>query len=640
MGIEVDGDLPGRPSQDQEDTTVNRSRALAPVVAALAFGAAVLFLRYACGPSGEVGNELPEGNGERATRRPAGRAARDFETPTRGAVESGPRLESRPTDIQAFGSLIIRVVTAEARLPIPGERISVGRDPAARQYGPVVDLRADEDGRAVVDRVEPGSYEIVTFRGGTWKGAVAAGAEATKVEIVVPGLVGGTVRVVDEVGRPVAGAAILLTIDQNRATSVEVGVSDESGTAVVPTLALGRAVCASKAGYLRSDFEIVERVAGVIGEIRLVLRVGAVTLHGRVTDLGGSPVSGAAVLYGRRSMANTSDKSGKHRRLPGCSETITNADGNYVLADLSPSNHSSDPSSRILSVEHPRFSVFKHRVEVLKDTAFDVVMLEGGRVVGVVLDEERRPLAMRVHVDDFDGHLDRFPSVTASSPVDGSFALTNVGPGSRTIRALDYRVEGSAVVNVTEGGEVRCEIIVSKGTTISGRVIGAKRGKVKVSAYDQSNGAVYEWNHADDAGNFEISKCRDGASYVLVVRDERGAVIGLKNSVIGGARDVLVDLDIDTGARIEGRIIEGAARVESRIVYACSSTVPAARPIESALSADGTYRFGPLAVGTYSIYCHVPFEPGSRRWITKDLGTVEIGAMDRLKELRSRLSEP
>jgi hypothetical protein len=186
--------------------------------------------------------------------------------------------------------------------PAPGFRIDVYNDDA------LIPHRIAEDAVAVATTDEEGEYEATLWLAGRYslavttpRGAPASGKwqqleapeEVVDFQYDEAGVSG---VVVDEVGKPVEGAVVLLRWQGLELTETRGVLSAADGSFSLPMLAAGPVVLeAHREGYRSAEPLSLEFVAGVaLGPLKLVLRKES-SLRGVVTSAAGAPVPQARV---------------------------------------------------------------------------------------------------------------------------------------------------------------------------------------------------------------------------------------------------------------------------------------------------------------------------------------------------------
>ena len=238
-----------------------------------------------------------------------------------------------------------------------------------------------------------------------------------ELRLQTPAAVSG--RVVDEDDRPVAGIVVTarrkVTWMGNQDTT-----TSSDGTFVLPTLDAGPyELSARSAGYATA------RVDGIVAPAEgIVLRLrenGA--LRGIVTDPNRKPVAGFVV---RVEQYVPIDSKTPRRTVPAT--RVFAEDGRFEIADLEPGAYDIEidaagyAAARVLGIEVPPGSYGDG----------SVALVSGSSINGTVTDAVTGKPIAGARLSLFGGP----DGATVASGSDGSFAIDNVSPGLRSVRAL------------------------------------------------------------------------------------------------------------------------------------------------------------------------------------------------------------
>lgn len=395
-------------------------------------------------------------------------------------------------------------------------------------------------------------------------------------------------RVEDASGEPVPGASVRLRPAPPPPGTVGVEVRRSENTADVEAgpdgsfafaeVAPGAVTLeASAEGFVPPEpVELQVPADGQVQEVRLVLGRGAV-VGGWITNAGGEPVAGAQVRIGE--IRSESD-----------------AEGRYRLAGI-------PPGSAALALSHPAYKPKGQLVDVQPgENRADVMLERGATVSGRVVDEAGAPrpgAEVRLRNRGERGLL----GYRTSSGADGRFEVLAVADGSFDLEAEAGGFAPALHPNVVEvaGRDVGgLEVVLRRGATLSGRILGLDPGQIAaVEVTAEREGRQARPGTLDHKGRYEIAALeagdwhlrarlaggrREADAWVAIAADDREVERDLK---LGGG------LALDGRVRLEDRPLPGS-RVSLR-----GLDVTVARGVTA--DHQGTFRFEDLEPGRYRV---------------------------------------
>ena len=308
-------------------------------------------------------------------------------------------------------------------------------------------------------------------------------------------------------------------------------------------------------------------------------RTGVVS--GRVVDEFGDPAVGALVMPMRYQFIN-----GERRLLQSGRNGSTNDIGEYRIYGLMPGRYfiaattnrfgSGDSNERTAYgptyypgtanlAEAQRLMVTAG--QTIASINLSLLPVTAGRISGVALDEQGRPLAgATVYVTRRAGMYGGSTQVRA----DGTFTLGGVTPGEYTVRASVPGIQdevASAEVTMNGGDVTDIQLVLTKASTLRGRIVferGAARppraSAIRVNAFHpDSMTAMGGFANAKDDSTFEV---KPSAGRLLI----RAGIFGtgdwrLKRVVTADGVDVTdAGLDVPANATIDGIVVELTSR--------------------------------------------------------------------------------
>jgi protocatechuate 3,4-dioxygenase beta subunit len=408
------------------------------------------------------------------------------------------------------------------------------------------------------------------------------------------------VRVIDKQRQPVANAQINLTRVSNEGgpRTVLVGCADPSRADCRRTGADGIVSLRTVDG--RHDLIVTGDDVAPLRLPNQVLTARApqitvsvdrgVEISGRVVHADGSPVAGAIVDTPTAMMPRTATSA---------------ADGTFTIAGVASGSavvtaHSSDGnlSSSSVTVNAPARDV-------------TVTMPQGARVEGRILDR-----ATQQPVTDFTVSLPprnrRPPTVspiaTASGQQvhadDGHYAVENVPPGSveLLVRATGYVPGSRSDINVEDGKTVTgIDIQLDRGSTVSGRVTsgGTPVAGVQVRQSFQRTPTVS--NATTDAdGFYSLDGVAEGDHTIDF--QKIGFVASHKPIAVTAGKDVHLDVELDHGRELRGRVVDRTGRGVAGVgIAATVPGQPGPGNTMMATDADGSFLIQGLTDGKYKV---------------------------------------
>ncbi|MEO6259895.1 MAG: carboxypeptidase-like regulatory domain-containing protein, partial [Thermoanaerobaculia bacterium] len=478
-------------------------------------------------------------------RRPVGGARVIFRAATSemgGPVMVGPRFNGPGAGFSApDGHFVLRSVTTDSELRIEANRKGY---PAAHTSG---------------IRLSPGERK-------------------SGVLLTIPHGLSLSGKVTDHDGKPLSGVSVdtqeSSAEGQGGMRRMMIFRGQERGDETIRTASDGTFLTRVKEGtydvILKREGFAVKSVRGVAVSptskpMEITLDPG-VEVSGRVTR-GGTGVEGVNVGVGGSG---------------GFTNTVTQADGSFVLADLS-------PGPAMLSVNKP--DAFVQQMRPVTIPARDVIidLPQGGRITGRVVDK-----ASKHPVTSFQAGVTTSrsgggmvfmapPMLKAFTSDDGSFALDNVPPGSTevVVNAPGYTTGRVPALNVEDGKTLAdVEVAVETGVTLTGRVTGPdgsalsgvevrpdqSPGANRVMRFDNRNSGVV----TDPRGEYVLDALEPGEKTFEFSR--QGLVSQSKTVALSGDK-VTLNVQLSAGVRVSGVVVnEGGGPVSDAMVEASSAT--------------------------------------------------------------------
>lgn len=452
------------------------------------------------------------------------------------------------------------VVRPDGR-PLPGAEVRVfGENPDDVEE--IGRSRTSTEGRFRLNVVEDGDYEVLAFAPGLAAASEsvtlyprAAGVSGIRL-VVGPGRVASG-RVVDERGRPVAGARVELARSQDGdlrpgGPLVDDGLyqdeTGEDGRFEIRGLPEGWFdLLASRPQFLPSWLYGLE-ISGARADLGTVtLREGA-TLTGWIVGLNREPLAGAKV------------------RLGSGEETVSGADGRFEIAQVDPGKE-----LEIEACRPDRLSV-SYESAKLPDEPVEIVLPPAVRLTGRVVDPDGKPAAEASVATSSDSNPNPFlgpsspcPAVgrgEATTDAEGRFVLESLLGGTIQVWATQPGYLGSdfETVEVPDGGEAEVPTLqLARGATVTGRVLredGSPAPAAQVLAAGEGDYSFSFSRWADGDGRYRIEGVPPGRQTITARHDTLGAGSREVELTVGGENQVDITLGPEESRLARGRVVD------------------------------------------------------------------------------------
>jgi len=523
------------------------------------------------------------------------------------ASESGPLSA-------ALGALRITTVWQESGEPAPRVHVRLSRREEEATFPPVRRERTDEHGTLLLRDVEPGALEVAAagFAAGAADAeagarivAVAGGATC-EVRLELPRSRPVVGEVVDGAGRPIAGAGIWVS---DRASSFSDGTvateSDGRGRFELPALGWMHFLAASAPGYAMSAaLSPTSMRSDPRAPVRIVLSPAA-SLRGRVADPDGEPAIGALVVVDLEAGSSALIASGIEERPP---PRVVRADdeGCFEIDSLA-------PGPIVIAAFARGYCPAPEKLTLAPGAAADVdlVLKHGATVAGRVVDRGGAvvPAASIEATSWIGGRLFLLAVARSTSAADGAFELAGLAPGGLLID-VDAGAAGAArlPLQVAEGEVVRRDVVVSRDTSIRGRVVdesgrpiaGARLHAEPVVGFAPRLPAPVT---TDGEGRFELVDCADLDWCITLFQAADAPFALLRREPVrpGGDEFVLVVGAAERpSASVLGRLLDPDGRPVAALVNVHQeggNTILTQRSAD-----DGSFRSGPWPPGRYHFW--------------------------------------
>ena len=398
----------------------------------------------------------------------------------------------------------------------------VGKATVKIESSPARTTITEDDGTFAYDKLLGRSYTL-SATSGDLVGSLEFNLTAKSGPAVIHLAAGVSidVTVVDEPGKPIAGAAVHEGGEED-----PVVVTDAKGTAKLKGIKPGWiSIDASAPGYAPGKTVTTVGSSGGSGTVKLTLRKGN-AVAGKVIDDAGKPVVGAKVSAGAESWG-VSDESGD-------ADVITNATGEFQIPALSAGTH------RLTAIDGEHAPAWSTPITI-KDapiTGVVITMKSGGTLAGTVTDTAGKPVAfasVQVVGKGQDAWMNMTPRHATTDRL-GAFKLGGLARVKLQARAeAETAASNIAEVDLSDKLAVTdLKLVLDVSGQITGIVVddtGAPVPEVQVSAFpDILGGASMDGlalagmtaTTTDGGGAFVISGLPEGAYRLRAMRTRSG----------------------------------------------------------------------------------------------------------------------
>ncbi|HEX3070022.1 MAG TPA: carboxypeptidase-like regulatory domain-containing protein [Thermoanaerobaculia bacterium] len=308
-----------------------------------------------------------------------------------------------------------------------------------------------------------------------------------------------------------------------------------------------------------------------------------VTITGRVVHSDGTPVAGATIEMPRSQLAPRN--------------ATTDSDGSFTLAGIA------SGATTLTAVSSDRHMTSAPVPVTAPAKNLTITMPHGARIEGRVVDR-----GTKQPVTDFTVSLPSRgrpgPSATPQQvhADDGSYAIDNVPPGTAqiSVTATGYVTATRSDITAEESKTVSgIDVQLDRGASITGRVTsgGAPVAGVQVSL--TANRMPFFGGLTTDAdGNYTLDGVAEGERSIQFQRT--GFIVLHKTVEVTAGKDLRLDVELDHGAEIRGRVTDRAGHniPGANIAIAGDRGMPS-NMVQTDL--DGSFVMQGLANGSYHL---------------------------------------
>ena len=440
----------------------------------------------------------------------------------------------------------------------------------------------------------------------------AALGQPAEVRMVLPR--GSRVRgtVVDTAGRPLAGAEVTLASHELQGRSPDLdpvppgaltAVAGPAGAFVLTAVPTGSAALAVEApGMATRVIAEIEVPEGVLDLGTLELGEEA-PLSGRVVDTRGEPVAGVPV---RVFYATSVRDSSAYRRL---TLPPTDAAGAFQASGLPP-NTQVNLRAEVEGYFPLGIYVVAPSEEPVRMVLTPVALLEG-RVIA----DGGRPVA-RVQVFAlFAEGPGGLTTDSAWTDEGGRFLLERLMEGEAVldVKPGPYLLSAPERVQVKAGETVRgVELRVTTGLEVSGRLLDSTGEPIRLAMVGCHDCPGVSSDQADFDGLYRIQGLRPGRITLYATQD---GYVGTRAETEVGPGDATLDLVLERGAVVSGRVLGAAGEPAGRVVIALTgepddpSKFLQNGSVRDLTEPDGSFELLGIPDGTYRFVLSAPGEP-------------------------------
>ncbi|HZN41954.1 MAG TPA: sigma-70 family RNA polymerase sigma factor [Planctomycetota bacterium] len=567
---------------------------------------------------------------------PGDRVARDAAAAVQGEVLRAARAEPLAAPqreaiapplpaTDATGALVVHVRYADEPTTAAGLTVLVTRPGGDFRVG-VPRAITDAEGTARFPGLAPGRVWARPTPSASVgaKAEIEAGATA-ECTIELRGGITLTGIVVDATGTPVADAIVeSVMVGVSGIDADQVAVTAADGTFVVRESGHLCVVGARAIAFAASQLYFVQSKPGAVEHVRIELLAAAGAVEGVVLGPAGEPVVNAVVRVGEgRTEAINCWKQGAP---PLPAQVRTDSAGRFRAIGVR-------PGTQPVNVRAVNLAPWRGTCEVGAGgtAAMRVVLSAGVTCTGVVRGEDGQVAG---NADVGVGDTGDYVLLRTRTAEDGTFTLAGLPIGEFELAAeKDQLGKASTRLHGQPGETLRCELLLSNGLALRGRVVddlGAPVAEACVVCDAEGNDRWTGVAHTDEAGCFLCPGCPSGRRFSVEVTAREHLLLE-RRGVDPRAGELELRLARDTApkARIHGRLLrpDGSAASSGSI---CASRYRPQLVEYVAVQADGSF-----AIEVPSGEWHVRVEARNHPEIhlgpqvlesgaTWDLGTLQL----------------
>ncbi|GEM_PF-1342045 len=438
-------------------------------------------------------------------------------------------------------------VTDKAGQPIAGASVTgdwygQGEDDSGGAYSR--SAASDADGRYALDDLREGLHNLsATARWCIADSKHQIAARTSNVDFVltrVGRIEGRVVRKSD--GSPIDAPSIACRLISEQAREQNSCTVGTGGTFVVEGVDVGMHVVTAHAkGFAPGesaeiDVAAEQTVSGVVIELS-----PGETLHGTVLSaIARQTVAGATIVrLMKMGMMDMDADTMSPDHYDACK---TDGEGRFTMANLPPGRHR-------IRASHEDYASADRTIEIVegRDTEEEVLLGEGARIHGQVLDHEGRPRSgANISMKDM-AFTDQ---KAAQTDQDGKYELKGLAPGAYMLVLYETDEKNAAdpkmvtrSVQVEEGESVEVNFTPTDGVRVYGTVRqgGRVKGNTTLQFIATSGGGARMSAQTDESGNYEMTGGMPGEYSVAV------DMIMANCTIPEGQFEVRQDFDLATG---------------------------------------------------------------------------------------------
>jgi hypothetical protein len=370
--------------------------------------------------------------------------------------------------------------------------------------------------------------------------------------------------------------------------------TDEEGRFDVRDAPINSLISARAADFTASPMKFFTGKAGNEAEVRLELGAAGGSVDGVVVGTDGKPVVAAIVKVGSGETSGIAAQQNGAPPLPAL--VHCDVQGRFHAVGIK-------AGRQPVCARAPGFAPFQGECDVPAGgtATFQVALGAGATVRGVVRDAKGQ--AVKDAEVSFGGWQD-FAHVRAVTSAEGHFELCGLPAGEIELCAQheEFGKTAAKVVTVASAA-VACDIQLSRGLELTGRVVDESQVPVYFAEVFCYAGREVVYGHTDRDGRFAIANCPDVAAMTLNVTGDdieplqRGDV-DLKK----GELELVVRRLSPATARIIGRVVTADGKPAANAQVGAIGTVRQLTRQFWPTDADGRFDIGPFAPGAWSVF--------------------------------------
>ncbi|MEO6596745.1 MAG: sigma-70 family RNA polymerase sigma factor [Planctomycetota bacterium] len=521
-----------------------------------------------------------------------------------------------------LSSLVVHLRHSDDKAAAAGVTILAmpeGEDPRVD----AVRRRTDAGGEARFDGLPAGSFWVVSDRGDLGKRVELDGVKATVLDYDLPVGLTLTGIVVDRTGAPIGNALLeLAPLGSTQFDAEIVATAGADGRFHLRSAATAVFLGARAPDHASSVLQLAAGQPGATVDLRLQLGGQAGTVSGVVVDAKGDAVPRAILRIGT---GRTSLLGAAQGEPPVPATVHTGDEGRFVAVGIVPGTQ---PVLARAAAKAP----WRGTCEITggATTSLRIVLNDGATIRGTVRDAGGAVVA-RATVEFGDVH--DLAYVYAETSSTGGFELR--GLPSREVQLTAHHAEAGRSVRLVSpaaGGVSRCDLQLSPGLQLRGRVVDAAGAPLANARLDcLGAGGWFRRVQSDAAGGFVVSDCTAGARLSVTV-SASGFEPTTRSDIdpMAGAVELRVERSRAASVKIRGAVVDSTGKALPNVSVRVDDGRIVSGPTGFTMTGpDGRFELPPVVPGTWRVLARSPLYPPFRS-VSRELAANAVWDLEQI----------